>query len=403
MTGSTTRGDLVRSAVLGSLGTRGPLSRAALSRALGVSPATVTQATRELLGRGLIVELDSVPSDGGRPARLLGLAHEGGGALGVKVTADHIAVVDVGLDGTIRSSEQHPFDPGAPDALDRLGAMLADVIADRAGRPLLGVGIGVPGAANSQEAGVVNAPTLDWVETRLGPALRAALDVPVLVENDVNTLAVAESLYGTGRDLDSYLVVTIGRGIGCGIVVDGTVYRGSGGGAGEIGHIPVTVDGPVCGCGGRGCLEAHVGDAALVRRARESGVIGDADGSDALLRAAQRGDVSAAAIYHDAGTVLGRALAGVVHTVDPEMILLLGEGIDAWPFWRTGFEPSFRGHLMPARRGLTVQVEPWAEDRWALGAAALVLASPFDATGASGEQGRQVRERLGSANLDVTG
>ena len=389
----TARGDLVPSAILGLLGTRGPISRADVARALDVSPATVTQLTKDLIARGLVAELETAPSQGGRPGRLLGLVRSAGGVIGAKVTADHVAIVDVDLDGTVRDTTSHPFDPDAPDALDALGHILRAAIAVHPGH-LLGIGVGIPGSVDAQASGVVQAPTLGWTDARVGSVLRNALGVPVLVENDVNALAVAERLYGAGREHGSYLVITIGRGVGCGIVVDGSVYRGASGGAGEIGHVPVTLDGPLCGCGLRGCLEAHVGQDALLRSAVERGIL-DADGTATDLRqAADDGDPIAREIYREAGATLGRALAGVVHTIDPEVIVLLGEGIDAWGHWEPGFEPSFRGHLMPARRGIAFVVEPWDEDKWALGAAALVLATPFDATGASGDQGRLVRERL---------
>jgi predicted NBD/HSP70 family sugar kinase len=394
------RGDLVPSSILALLGTRGPTSRADVARALDVSPATITQLTRDLIGRGLVVELEHAPSQGGRPARLLGLVRSAGGVIGAKVTADHVAIVDMDLDGTIRSTTSHPFDPDAVDALDALGHILGSAVDDHAGN-LLGIGVGIPGSVDSQASGIVEAPTLGWSDARVGAVLRSALGVPVLVENDVNTLAVAERLYGTGRDHETYLVVTIGRGIGCGIVVDGSVYRGASGGAGEIGHVPITVDGPLCGCGSTGCLEAHIGEDALVRQAWERGVVGPRGTSAGLRLAADDGDPTARAIYREAGVLLGRALAGVVHTIDPEIVVLLGEGIDAWPHWEPGFEPSFRGHLMPARRGLPFVVEPWAEDKWALGAAALVLATPFDGSGTSGDQGRLVRERLHAGALDL--
>jgi len=385
---------LVASAVLGLLSSRGPSSRAELARSLGVSAATLTHVTRDLLSRGLLTELEHVASNGGRPARLLGLARPVGTAVGAKVAVDHVAVVEVGLDAQIRDSDEHPFDAFAPDALDRLGHLLAGVLAERS--DVLGVGIGLPGSVDAQATGSVTAPTLGWTEAPVGALLRSTLGVPVLVENDVNTLAVAERLYGVGRDHASYVVVTIGRGVGCGIVVDGEVYRGSRGGAGEIGHIPVSDDGPGCRCGSRGCLEAHVGQDALLQTARAAGVVGPDEGIAALRRAAESGDPRACQLYRSAGAVLGRALAGVVHTLDPEIVVLLGEGLDAWRLWEPGFEPAFRRHLMPARRGLPFMVEPWADDKWALGAASLVLASSFDASGVSGEQGRLVRQRLGS-------
>lgn len=390
---SSNRGDLVRAAVLGLLGTRGPSSRADIARVLHVSPATVTQTTKELLARQLVEELESVPSQGGRPARLLGLVRAAGGAIGAKVTADHVTVVAVELDGTVRSSAQVPYDPLLPGAIDALCDILAASVGAHEGQ-LLGVGVGVPGAVDSQASGIVDAPTLGWGPAPVGPRLRARLGVPVLVDNDVNTLAVAERVYGIGRDRSSYLVVTIGRGVGAGVVQDGGVSRGAHGSAGEIGHIAVEEDGPLCGCGNRGCLESFVGEDALVREAVRRGVIGRRGSIRGLLKAARAGDARALDLYEQAGRLLGRTLAGVVHVLDPEGIVLLGEGIDAWSFWERGFETAFRRHLMPARRNTQYVVEPWTEDQWARGAACLVLASPFDSAGAAGDQGEFVRARL---------
>ena len=389
------RGDLVRASVLGLLGTRGPSSRADIARILGVSPATVTQTTKELLARRLVTELESVPSAGGRPARLLGLDRAAGYAIGAKVTADHIAIVGVDLDGTVRSSESVPWTPGPHDALDVLCGAIADAVARQEGN-LLGVGVGIPGAVDSQASGIVDAPTIGWRRAPVGSRLRDRLGVPVLVDNDVNTLAAAESVYGIGRKHDSYIVVTIGRGVGCGIVQHGVVVRGAHGGAGEIGHVPVTDDGPPCGCGNTGCLEAHVGEAGLVAEAvRRDVIVAGATVKDLSLAAAS-GDEQALAVYEGAGRLLGRALAGVVHTVDPECVVLMGEGMSDWAHWESGFEAAFRRHLLPIRRDVRCVVEPWTEDQWAVGAASLVLATPFDAV-AGGVQGELVRARLQSA------
>ncbi|GAA2168033.1 ROK family transcriptional regulator [Pedococcus bigeumensis] len=388
----TTRGDLVRAAVLGLLGTRGPSSRADIARSLGVSPATVTQTTKELLARELVIELESVPSQGGRPARLLGLVRTAGGAIGAKVTPNHVALVSVDLDGTVRSSRAVPFDAGHPSALDTLSDILRSAVADHEGH-LLGVGVGLPGAVDSQASGIVDAPTLGWDRAPVGPTLRAALGVPVLVDNDVNTLAAAESVYGIGRQHSSYLVVTIGLGIGCGIVQNGSVSRGAHGGAGEIGHIPVSIDGPPCGCGNTGCLEAHIGESGLLASAIAARVLDEKGTVADLAAAAHAGDERARAVYAEAGHMLGRGLSGVVHMVDPELIVLMGEGMTEWAFWQAGFEESFRRHLMPARRNIPYVTESWTESQWAVGAACLVLASPFDADTA-GAQGELVRARL---------
>lgn len=388
------RTDVNRSAVLARLGAHGPSSRAELARVLGVSPALMTQLTKELLADGLVVELDHEPSQGGRPARRLGLAQSGASAIGVKVVADHVAFVEVGLDGSVLRSASERFDASASTVLADLAALLTRFIGGSSGARLLGVGVGVPGSVDRQGEGVVVSPQLGWNRMPLGESLRRELALPVLIENNVNALAMAERLYGTGRRYESFLVVTIGTGVGAGIVVDGVVLRGASGGAGEIGHTPVLDDGPLCMCGNHGCLEALIGEAALVRTARERGIIGETAGMAVLRAAADDGDAAASALFGEAGHLLGRTLAGLVHTLDPEVVIVQGEGSAAWPHWALGFEPAFRSSLLAARRGVGVVIEGWQDESWAQGAAALVLATPFDADGVAGEQGRLVRERL---------
>ncbi len=389
-----TRTDVNRSAILAHLGAHGPESRADLARALNVSPALMTQLTRDLIAEGFLVELDHSPSQGGRPARMLGLVSTAGRAVGVKVVADHVAFVEVGIDGAVVRSASEPFDASANTMLADLTALLRRFIDGGGATPLLGVGVGVPGSVDRQGNGLVDSAQLGWHQVPLGATLRRELGLPVLVENNVNALAVAERLYGVGRQHDNFLVVTIGTGVGAGIVVDGVVLRGAAGGSGEIGHIPVADSGPFCTCGNHGCLESFIGEAALVRIARERAVIGERSGMPALRAAADANDPIAAGIFSEAGHLLGRTLAGIVHTLDPEIVIVLGEGVAAWSHWSYGFEPGLRSSLIPSRRGVAVAVETWQDESWAQGAAALVLATPFDADDVAGDQGRLVRERL---------
>lgn len=393
-TRKTSRADINRSAVLAYLGAHGPTSRADLARALSLSPALMTSITKDLLAEGLVRELEHSASQGGRPARMLGLVATAGCAIGVKVAADHVALVEVGIDGTVHRFVTEPFDAFASTLLADLTSLLRRFIDGTSRSPLLGIGVGVPGSVDAQDSGIVESNLMQWHQVPIGPTLRRELDLPVLVENDVNAVAVAELLYGQGRDVASFLAITIGTGIGAGIVIDGVMLRGSGGAAGEIGHIQVTDDGRECACGNYGCLESVIGEAALVKLARKQGVIRPADGIAALRIAADSGDAAARAIYADAGALLGRTVAGLVLTLNPEVIIVLGEGTDAWEHWQVGFEPAVRSSLMPILRGVAVAVDSWADDSWAQGAAALVLATPFDSDGPAGDQGRLVRARL---------
>ena len=388
------RTDVNRSAILAHLGAQGPASRADLARALNVSPALMTQLTKDLINDGLLRELEHSPSQGGRPARMLGLVSNAGHAIGAKVVADHVAFVEVGIDGSVIRSASEQFDASASTLLTDLVILLRRFIAGGSDVPLLGIGVGVPGSVDRQGNGIVDSVQLGWRQVPVGTTLRRELNLPVLVENNVNALAMAERLYGVGRNHENFLVLTIGTGVGAGIVVDGIVLRGTSGASGEVGHIPVTDGGPLCTCGNHGCLESYIGEAALVRVARERGVIGEHSGIAALGAAADSGDDEAARIFSEAGHLLGRTLAGIVHTLDPEIVIVLGEGTASWAHWAFGFEPALRSSLIPSRRGLAVAVETWQDESWAQGAAVLVLATPFDADDVAGDQGRLVRERL---------
>lgn len=391
---------LTSAAVLTLLGRSGPMSRAALAREMGMSPATVTQVTRRLLAQGVIEELDGQePSRGGRRGRLIGLVGSAGRALGVKLAADHVVVVDMQLDGQVTDTVTVPFDAAALEAVPAVVELLFPFTRKGEGTPpLLGIGVGVPGTVDRPDSGVVDAPMLAWEGVPLGTILGAALGVPVLVENDVNALGSGERLYGRGRALNDFLVVTLGRGIGLAVVAGGHVYRGAHGGAGEFGHTPVEPDGPACVCGNRGCLEAVIGDDALVRAARASGALDDdASPADLVDLAAAGGERSeqVRGILRGAGEILGRQLAGLTAVLDPQEIVVMGEGTRAWSWWEPGVRAAFERHAPRRLRELAITVEPWTDTIWAQGAAALVLATSLDG-GVTGADAAQRVHRLGT-------
>jgi predicted NBD/HSP70 family sugar kinase len=389
----TTSADVNRSAIIARLGANGPESRAQLARTLKISPALMSQLTRQLILDGLLVELEQTPSQGGRPARLLGLNAMAGHAVGVKLDKDHATFVELAIDSTLIRSAIEPLNAQVTTYIQDLIVLLKRFVGGSAG-PLLGIGIGVPGSVDEQGHGVVESTQLNMHQMPLGATLQREMDLPVIVENNVNALTIAERLYGLGRHHESFLVVTVGPEIGAGLMVDGMLYRGHSGGAGDIGHLPIQEGGPICSCGNHGCLQAIVGQAALVTTARAREVIGQRGTITALGAAADAGDEKAQAIFSEAGHVLGRAVAGLAQTLDPEIVILLGEATASWNHWSFGFEPAFRSGLAAGRRGIPVVVESWQDLSWAQGAAALVFATPFDVEGMAGEQGRLIRERL---------
>lgn len=368
-----------KTAVLRLIGHHGPISRADIAQRLGVSPGTVTALTRGLIAAGVVESIEMASSRGGRPAELLGLVGSVAVAVGAKVADDHIAVVTADLDGSVISSESVSIDAVADDPFP----MLADILephvrAAEQGRLLLGVGLGLPGFEDPYGSGVVQAPLFGWRHMPIGDHLSRSLGVPVLVDNDVNTLAVAESLYGAGRGFEHFITLTVGRGVGMGLVIGGELYRGGRGAAGEFGHVCVDRDGQECACGKRGCLETVVSEPALLRAARGHRYVGrDARAEDLAAKAAA-GHAGVLRLYAEAGATLGRAVAATVVVLNPEALVVGGEGTRAWQYMSQSFLAELSADVFPPMRGvMDVQVEPWDDSKWALGAASLVLQAPF--------------------------
>lgn len=363
------------------------------ARTLGVSPATLTVLTKELLELGLIQTVGKEPSEGGRPAELLELVADSAHMIGAKVTQGRVVGVTTDLAGTVIGSFAEPFDGSDPQLLDRLEKVLESHLRDGPGT-LLGIGLGVPGMVDSAGGGRVFAPTLGWSGLDIGAEMQSRLGVPVIVENDVHTLAVAERLYGHGSEVDDFITVTLGRGIGLGIVVGGELHAGARGGAGEIGHTCMDPEGPRCECGRTGCLEAMSAEPSLVRRARELGLVAEDDGIAELREEASAGNQVALGVFATGGEVLGRAVASVVNLIAPEMVLISGEGTASWPFMEEAFVAEFRSRLLDIHRDVTVRVDHWDDLAWARGAVSLLIRSVFAPAATDGTVERLVRDRL---------
>lgn len=375
-------GNMTRTAVLALLARREPLSRGQIADLLELSPATVTTITRRLLADGLVEELDPrTQPHTGRPSIPLRLVREAAHAIGVQVAHEHVSTVLTRLDATVVHGTRYAFDPAAPDAVDRLTALIRAEIgrATEADAPLLGVGVAVPGVVEPETGTLRMSVRLGWTGMPLAARLRAALGVPVFVDNDISAVTAAERLYGAGADCADFLLVAIGQGIGLGMVLDGAPYRGAAGAAGEFGHLPIRPDGPVCSCGNRGCLETQVSTEALLSRAHALGAVTADAGLEDLRAAADGGAHSAMELLGEAGELLGRALSGAVNLLGPRSVVLMGEITLLWPHLAESFHQSLAEHLLPMVRETRIDVRPWQEQVFAIGAAGIVLAAPLAA------------------------
>ncbi|MBC7333197.1 MAG: ROK family protein, partial [Actinobacteria bacterium] len=194
------------------------------------------------------------------------------------------------------------------------------------------------------------------------------------------------------RDVSDFVVVTIGSGIGCGIVANGNFYYGYSGAAGEFGHIKVTEDGPICECGKRGCLEALAAEPAIVRKVLECIKLGEESTLrkvlfqnreitiEDVLKAAKEGDSLAQRIYHSAGTYLGMGIANLVNIINPQRVIVSGEGLRAGELLTSPMIKAFQENCFPSIKDVTeLVIEPLGDDAWARGAASLVIEEIFKA------------------------
>ncbi|RMI06720.1 ROK family transcriptional regulator, partial [Cellulomonas triticagri] len=269
-------------AVLREVLVHGPVERADVGRRLGLSPASLTRLTRPLLDAGLLVEGAGVARTGaGRPARPLDVQPGARKFAGVKITGDDVTAVLTDLRAEVLASAHAPLrDRGVAEVVEQVAVLVRGLSAD-AGATLAGVGVSVGGRVRDRDV-AVDAPFLGWTEVPLATALHQALGVPVRAENDVVALLVAEQWAGPARDLDTFALVTVGAGVGYGLVVHGRPVTGPD--AAPLAHAPLLPDGPPCPDGHRGCATAVLTTGGLRAQVR------DADGYAAVLAAATAGD-----------------------------------------------------------------------------------------------------------------
>ncbi|MCD9877786.1 ROK family transcriptional regulator [Streptomyces guryensis] len=357
----------------------GPLTRLEAARRAGLSAAAVTKAVRPLLADGYLVEAadEGARPALGRPASLVRV--DGGRALfiGVKVTGGELIGVLTDLCCRIRLARRVPLTDRATRAVLASTAELAHellVEAEDFGAPVLGLGVAVSGEVDRAEGAVRYSPFLDWRDVPLAELAATTTGLPVTVENDVRALTVAEQWFGAGAGLSDFAVVTVGAGIGCGLVVNGRVVAGAHGVAGEIGHVTVDPAGPPCHCGNRGCVEAIAGEAAIVSRIREATGIPVADATEAV-RLAHQGVAGVREVYARAGEAIGRGIATVANLLGPERVIISGEGLAAYDLFAEQIRDAFTAAAFGSAARCDVQTRPLPFEEWARGAAATAIQS----------------------------
>jgi N-acetylglucosamine repressor len=369
-----------RSSVLNMIKSYGPIARAEIARRIGLSPATVTGITAELIEEDLVFEKTSGDSSGGRPPILLAINPNGAFVVGIKLTETQVVAALTDIEAFViskctRDLSGHDLDTIVADLAKTVDNLLHECTIDK--KKILGVGVGLAGIVDGSQGMLRHSPIFHWREIPLREILEERLKLPVYIENDVNTLSMVEKWFGAGEGLDHFLTVTVGRGVGLGIVMNGQFYRGAAGGAGEFGHTVIDPAGPQCECGKRGCLEAYASDPAIVRQSIEAGLI--ADSIEQVIQLARDGNPVAQEIFSKAGAVLGLGIANLVNLLNPQRIIISGEGTRAGSLLFDSMREAVKNNVMPGLVKTTeIQIDSWGDDAWARGAATLVLRELFE-------------------------
>jgi len=322
-----------QSAILELIQELGPISRSELARRLGLSLATITRIVTPLIEDDLIYEHSSAGSSGGRRPILLDFNYRASLIVGVYIGRNMVGAL-ADLNGTILCRLSVPSkqgEPGLQALVDFIQCLCSE--ARELGVPVRGVGVGAPSIVLQPDGIVAWAPTLGWRQLPLRQYLEAALSLPVVVQNEINLIAVGERWRGAGRGIDNLACISLGGGIGAGLVIGGQVYNGSHHAAGEIGYLVPSARFIGRTYDGFGCLEAEAGGHGIVQRtaariaAGESSVLqGDrALAADTVLQAARSGDALALAIVNETVDYLTIAIANLACIVDPERIIITGE------------------------------------------------------------------------------
>lgn len=383
--------------VINLIRTAGPINKAEIARVTGLSIPTVMKICDEFAEKGLIRDIGKGKSSGGKPPQMMEFIPDSYYLIGVDIGTTNIVTVLTDLSAAILCRRQVPTGiEGPPDSVigriaDSVEAVMEESGADAA--KILGVGVGMPGLLDTAEGRVLFSPDFRWEGVDVVEPLKVRLRLPIVMDNVTRAMAMGENWFGLGRAADNFLCVNLGYGIGSAMIIGGELYSGSSGSSGELGHITLEKDGPLCDCGNRGCLEALASANAIAKKARSIADLspailrlagGDRDRVEArtVFDAAKAGDAQALGIVREAVEYIGIAIAGMINMLDPSLIILEGGVSRAGALLTDDLQDVItRRRMKHAGRNVRIVVSELGENAAAIGAASFLLKRMIEAGG----------------------
>ncbi|MDB2537101.1 ROK family protein [Amylibacter sp.] len=365
----------------------GRIARAKIARTLDISPGSVTALTAELISDGFLREVEetSRETSRGRPPVALELVPDALYVIGVKLSDElHTATLtDFGGNALASASQITTVDKkSADELLTETEAIISKVCksAKISQKKISAIGVGISGIVNYETGVVAWSPLLEELDTPLGDIFSTYFKTPVCIDNDANVLTLAELWFGAGRALSNFAVITIEHGVGMGFVSDNRLFRGAHSMGLELGHSKVQLDGALCRCGQRGCLEAYLADYALAREASTALITPSSKRQDlndylkSLYEMAKLGDQASLKIFKRAGRYLAVALSNIIHLFDPKLIILSGKPMQYEFLYDEEMQIEMRSlALYKSRFDTQIEIQSWGSMVWARGATALAL------------------------------
>ncbi|GAB2567250.1 ROK family transcriptional regulator [Gracilibacillus alcaliphilus] len=385
---------LNESVILEMIRDHGPISRSQIAKELGISPTTVTSAVNLLMAKDLVTEDGIGISSGGRKPVLLRFNPTAHSIIGVAVTNTKIAIAELDLNGNVKQREDH-------DTHNARGNDIVELLLEKLERfvqkhPNLlhcqGISVVLPGIVDAQHGVVSYNSKLNLFNVPLVKLIEKKLGIPTYIDNDANSYVLSHYYFGSSAKYKNLIYITIGEGIGSGIMINGQIFRGSNGSAGEIGHTSVAPDGAVCECGGQGCLESYVSWPVIYGKI-VSAVISNSTPTlipmmtngdinqitpAIFLKALKEGDQLCENIMKEMVRYLSTAIKDYIHLFDPEAIILSGSIVqDNHQLIEQLQEEVAKKVISNLRSKVNIQLSPVGSEKRMLGAAAILFHNKF--------------------------
>ena len=363
--------------VLVDLLVHGPASRADLARRSGLSPASMTRIIRSFVETGLVSESEAMSTQRtGRPSQPMDINADQAHLVGIKLSAGQLNVVTTDLRAKLLSERTVALPASDPQSVV---ATIAEVVdAAHAGDPsICAVGVSLAGPVSPRSEIVHTSPFLEWTDVPLVAMIREQTGLPAVVENDVRALTAAEHWFGAAAGCSDFVLVTIGVGVGCGIVVDDRLVDGGNGGSGQVGHLPVTEWGPLCEQGHRGCVRSYLSSTSIVGQV--SAAIGRPVDYQQVLAMAQELHPIARRVVEEAGRALGTVIGTIATVTAPAKVIVSGEGVGLASLVLDTTEKHARAVQHWTLPEVPIEIAPFTFTEWARGAAVIALRQQLSA------------------------